>query len=440
MALTPDPLTGILPYKTVIYSCPKKSGKTEVGALIAAWFATCISPDGDECLVIATNLDQAVDRVFRGVTDCFMRNPVLRQGSVIQARGIQTPRNVQIKAIPGSYAGAAGANMGLTTWDELWGLLTESQRRLYEELTPVPTRLNSIRLITTYAGIVGESELLEDLYERGMAGQCLDEDLNIWVNKQASVFMYWDHLPRMPWQTEQYYMEALNEPGFRKTAFDRIHRNMWVLGEESFPLDDFKSCIQPDGWSMFEANKPNKKTVLAVGVDASENKDRAAITTVFRVGDKMYLGPRRWWQPSKEHPLDLENTMEAYLLELNNNFTISKVFYDKYQFMRSAQTLEKKGLPMELYQQTNQNMGIACGLFTDLMRYQKLVLYDDPALLAEASMASLKALPSGRGHVIVKDNRKKKIDSLIALAMALVAGQYIPESNRDFTDSFMFLS
>jgi len=330
--------------------------------------------------------------------------------------------------------------MGLTTWDELWGLLTESQRRLYEELTPVPTRLNSIRLITTYAGIVGESELLEDLYERGMAGQCLDEDLNIWVNKQASVFMYWDHLPRMPWQTEQYYMEALNEPGFRKTAFDRIHRNMWVLGEESFPLDDFKSCIQPDGWSMFEANKPNKKTVLAVGVDASENKDRAAITTVFRVGDKMYLGPRRWWQPSKEHPLDLENTMEAYLLELNNNFTISKVFYDKYQFMRSAQTLEKKGLPMELYQQTNQNMGIACGLFTDLMRYQKLVLYDDPALLAEASMASLKALPSGRGHVIVKDNRKKKIDSLIALAMALVAGQYIPESNRDFTDSFMFLS
>ena len=51
---------------------------------------------------------------------------------------------------------------GLSSWDELWGYTSESSRRLWEALTPVPTRKNSIRFISTYAGFEGESGLLWD--------------------------------------------------------------------------------------------------------------------------------------------------------------------------------------------------------------------------------------------------------------------------------------
>jgi hypothetical protein len=84
-----------------------------------------------------------------------------------------------VTAIPVDYSGEAGANQGLVSHDELWGLVTELQRRLYDELTPVPTRKNSIRLITTYAGFEGESALLEDLYH-----QIFDEQHN--VKKEVS--------------------------------------------------------------------------------------------------------------------------------------------------------------------------------------------------------------------------------------------------------------
>src|SRR5712692_1982500 len=56
--------------------------------------------------------------------------------------------------------GLAMTNFGLTT--------SEASRRLWEELTPVPTRKNSIRFITTYAGYEGESQLLRGLYLRGV--------------------------------------------------------------------------------------------------------------------------------------------------------------------------------------------------------------------------------------------------------------------------------
>ena len=36
---------GRFPYQTVIYSAPKKSGKTEIGGLVALWMALTEGPD-----------------------------------------------------------------------------------------------------------------------------------------------------------------------------------------------------------------------------------------------------------------------------------------------------------------------------------------------------------------------------------------------------------
>ena len=49
---------------------------------------------------------------------------------------------------------------------ELWGFTEKAAKRFWAEMAPAPTRPNSLRFIETYAGFVGESELLEGLYER----------------------------------------------------------------------------------------------------------------------------------------------------------------------------------------------------------------------------------------------------------------------------------
>jgi hypothetical protein len=87
-------------------------------------------------------------------------NLQLSREAEVQTKTIFLANGTTITAISGDYAGAAGSNHGWLSYDELWAYTSESSRRLWEELTPVPTRKNSIRFITTYAGFEGESELL----------------------------------------------------------------------------------------------------------------------------------------------------------------------------------------------------------------------------------------------------------------------------------------
>jgi hypothetical protein len=79
-------------------------------------------------------------------------------------------------AISGDYAGAAGSNHGFVSYDELWGYVSEASTGLWEELTPVPTRKNSIRF-------------------KGQ-GERLHPELPLFANREARLFAYWDHEPR----------------------------------------------------------------------------------------------------------------------------------------------------------------------------------------------------------------------------------------------------
>jgi len=51
------------------------------------------------------------------------------------------------------------------SYEEIWAVTSENGRRLFEELTSVPTRKNSVKFIATYSGFEGESQLLMDLWK-----------------------------------------------------------------------------------------------------------------------------------------------------------------------------------------------------------------------------------------------------------------------------------
>ena len=410
--------SGKLPYSMIIYSAPKKSGKTTVGGIVTVWFGSCVDAP-TELLICANDLEQSTGRTYKSARRFFERNPILRQECVtIGKTEIELRNGTIITAIPVDYAGEAGANQSLALFDELWGYRSERSRRLFEELTPVPTRKNSLQFITTYAGHEGESELLEEQYHKifnddgtvkdGIE-RPLGEDLPCYA--KGDLFVYWDHEARMPWQTPEYYESQKQH--LRTNTYLRLHKNMWVSSESGlFDMERWDGCVDPDHSPPLS----DRSIKLWVGVDASVKKDRSAVVSVYRDDDKLKLGPKRFWQPTSADPMDLEETMEAYLLDLKRGYVLAKVLYDPFQFHRSATTLSKKGLPMEEYPQTGSNL-TACGQnLYDLVTYRNIVLYACKDLRHEATCAIAKE--TGRGLRIVKEKSTHKIDQIVALSMA----------------------
>ena len=354
---------GRLPWDTILYSTVKKSGKTTInGAVTLAWAFTQEAPN--EILVLANDLEQSLARVFNTMEGIIEHNPELKQEAEVQSKNIYLANGTTISAISGDYAGAAGSNHGFISYDELWAYVSESSTRLWEELTPVPTRKNSVRFISTYAGFEGESELLLNLYKQAVTkdehpegqGERLHPDLPIYANRDARIFAYWDHEPRMPWQTEAYYQSQ--KKTLRPGTYLRLHENQWTTSESTF--------ITPEMWdSCVSQSLP--------------------------------------WQSVAPQATS----------------RITEIVVDPWQAHRSITTLQAAGLPIKEFPQTVGNTTRMGQVLFDLLNELNLKLY--PAADLRGQALSTVGIETARGTRIGKEKTSKKIDAIVALAMACVA-------------------
>jgi hypothetical protein len=410
---------GRLPWDTILYSCIKKSGKTTVnGALTLAWGFTQEAPN--EILILANDLEQTLARVFKTMEGIIHHNPELQREAEVQTKTIYLANGTTLTAISGDYQGAAGSNHGFVSYDELWGYTSEASIRLWEELTPVPTRKNSIRFISTYAGFEGESKLLWDLYRQVATkeehpegqGERLHPTLPIFANREARLFAYWDHEARMPWQTPAYYQSQ--KKTLRPGTYLRLHENQWATAEEIFITGElWDPCVNPSHYPSITDREP-----LFVGLDVGIKHDNAARVAVKwdEAGEKLILVSHRIWKPSPNRPLDLENTVEQDLNELNETGDVAEVLADPYQMHRSITTLAAAGLPIREFPQTQANCTLMGQTLFDLLNGRNLELYADDQLRQQA--LSTVAVESPRGWRIAKEKASKKIDAIVALALA----------------------
>lgn len=245
----------------------------------------------------------------------------------MQARSIYLANQTVITAISGDYQGAAGSNHGFVSYDELWGYTSEASTRLWEELAPVPTRKNSIRFISTYAGFENESQLLWDLYKQALGKDEHPDgqgDLPIFGNREARIFAYWDHEPRMPWQTEGYYVSQ--KKTLRPGTYPRLHENKWATVEEIFITPEmWDPCVNPKHHQTLLSHDP-----LFVGINAGIKHDNAARVAVRwdESGEKLILVSHRIWKPTPAQPLNLEDTVEQDLRDLNDQGDVVEVLAD----------------------------------------------------------------------------------------------------------------
>jgi hypothetical protein len=142
--------------------------------------------------------------------------------------------------------------------------------------TSIPTRKNSIRFISTYAGFENESKLLWDLYRQVVTkdehpegqGERIHPTPPIYTNREARLFAYWDHEPRMPWQTQDDSQKKTLPPG----TYLRLHENQWAVSEQTFITREmWDRCVD-----HLHLPSTTEREPLFVGIDVGIKHDNAA--------------------------------------------------------------------------------------------------------------------------------------------------------------------
>lgn len=342
---------GHFPFRTVVWSTPKKRGKSTVAGVAARFIAETQTRFG-EVYHCANDLDQAKERSFKFISDSIRLTPncVQKAGDwVLPDRWIVQKTRQEclesgtiIRAISSDAKGEAGGNPDLTVWTELWGFTQRDDILFWEEMKPVPAKPDSMRWIETYAGFENESMLLWELYEMGKEGRQLtagevaeatDTPLDafaetegnpealvpIWVNEAAGLLMYWDEgLAARRWlpaelnedgtvkgTAESYYREE--EKKNTPAEYRRHHLNEWVGAESDFiPVQLWDACHEP--WD--EVTKtglppflPGDATKTVLGVDAATTGDCFGIVAVTRHPkrhDDVAVRAVRKWDPKEE--------------------------------------------------------------------------------------------------------------------------------------------
>ena len=264
----------------------------------------------------------------------------------------------------------------------------------------------------TYAGFENESELLFELYRRGLQQPLVGTDLY----GGDGLLMFWSHVPIAPWQTPAWLTEMRRS--LRPAQYLRMIENKFVTTESTFiDMSWWDACTDPQAKPVVQ----DRQLSIWVGIDASVKRDLTAIVSCSwnRDAKQVRLINHRIFQPSPDQPLDFELCVEHTILALKQRFNVRQVLYDPYQMQASAQRLKREGIKIEEFPQSVPNLTEASQNLYELIQGRNLVAYPDDNMRLAISRAI--AVETGRGWRIAKEKQAHKVDVVIAMAMAALA-------------------
>lgn len=486
---------GHFPFQNIVYSTIKKSGKSTIAGLIARWFAET-QGRYKEIMTIGNDLEQAKDRSYKEVMRSLEMSPGYNYArSTLPGRWWVNKLTLRcvltgsvIKAIAVDAKGEAGGQQSMTIWTELWGAEDVEAKRFWDEMQPIPTVPDSLRLVETYAGYDGESELLRRLYDSGMDGRQLtagevagivcrpdtpgqsfqdfvdcwhetkgDPDvlIPIWANPQAGIGMYWDsgmNARRMPWQhmfqegredglcadckgtwkahdigvtADEYYRVA--EAQGPPQAYRRLHLNEWVGAESQFvPMESWDSCGQVHNIAPIV---DGDRTMLVVSADAAVTGDCFGIVAVTRCPqnhDCVDVRAIKKWDPKESGGIIDMQEAEDFLRKACKLYNVVQIAYDPYQLENMMQRFRKDGVAwVEPFVQAGDRLKADSQLY-DMVISRRIHHSGEPDLREHIANANAKVQPNEDSKLrIVKKNTGKKIDLAVALSMAVAKCLYL---------------
>lgn len=415
---TPDS-AGRLPYDVVGWCEPAKSGKSAVAGLVAEYVA--LHGERNSAIVMASNKQgQAASIMYKSLVDSIQLSGVLPNVDPGKLECVFRNGNI-VKAIASNSKGEAGARFSLALFDELWAYVYEDSQRLWTEFKTDPTRLNSLKFAIGYAGYVGEGELWLDLLNTGLAGDPVLELADIvngdgepacWANGRT--FVFWSHVCRQPWQTEEWIAEQRRT--LRAAEFARMVQTEFVEGVGDFcEPEAWEACISTDHTPLPRGDK-TKQVYIGLDLATSPKGDDCALIGVYRAeNNRVAVAFHKVWKgKDRRIRLKLTETVKPYLLQAQQDYNLAGLWFDPYQALQLAEELRQAGLTCYEVTQTHASRGPKDTSLLEMVNNRQLILYDDSELRKAPAGASAKEL--GSGLIFIKKAGRLKIDLLVALA------------------------
>lgn len=422
-------------YDFILWGDIKKSIKSSIAAAVVL-FRTLTTAWGS-FTIVANDLKQADSRVFFYIKRAIELNPRLKLFARATGYKINCSNHATIEAIPVDPNGEAGGGSDMVEYTELHGFSKKAALKLWTETTIPPAKHGyAQRWADTYAGMSGESPILEPIYDQ----VCKPENLidlgieGLQVYAKDRILALWNTVPRLPWQTKEYY--ASEAQVLTPSEFDRVHGNKWSASENAFVPGQWWDACDYRALGLDGLPALDKYKEIAVGIDAAVSGDCFGIVAVSRDGDNVIVRYARQWTPPKNGKLIYSNPEdenddeypEGVLRWLAKEFHVVVYGYDPYQLHNLCTNLMLDGVGLfEEIKQGEPRLEADKQLF-DVIRERRIIHDNDPDLTAHIKNANRHEDPQSHQLRIVKRANHLKIDLAVSLSMATYkAYQYLSE-------------
>jgi phage terminase large subunit-like protein len=193
-----------------------------------------------------------------------------------------------------------------------------------------------------------------------------------------------------------------------ETSVRRWRLNQWVRSQESWlPEGAWAQCVAPE--IQLDTELP-----VWVGIDMALKRDTIGICIAQPQGERCVVRAKIW-NPEIDG-IDIAG-VEAYLREIHNTYEVREFVYDPAFFERSAEALSDEGMNLVTFPQSASRMIPACGNAYEMIVAKKIAHDGSPTFTDQVLSAAQRM--SDKGWTLSKGKSRRKIDSCIAMVMAL---------------------
>lgn len=423
--------SGDFKHTLIVWSDIKKSIKSTIAAGVALWRAFQL--EWGSIKVVANDLKQAQSRSYFYLVRSLQLNP--ETANMIELGDIKITRytveflfnHTKIEAIPADPRGEAGGNDDMVLFTELWTYMQDLHVKLWTETVVPPNKYGkSFRWAESYAGFVGQSVILEDLYKSNVKPEYQLDGTIAPLYENDSVFTMWNQEPRLPWQSDKYYKSQHAE--ISDEEFRRVHRNEWIGSVVKFIPDLWWDNSITTEVAVVNSDEPETVTV-ACDAAYAVGGDMFSIVVVgkHRGTEKLEVKEARFWHAGKDNKLEFKNVLReedvnypyGYVMDLAKRYRVLEVAYDPFQLHLMATEQNRKRIAFWKEFSQVKDRTIADNALYTAIKDGSLLHTDIPDLNEHIKNAGRDS--NGR---LVKQHKEQKIDGAVALSMAHLRARY----------------
>jgi len=439
--------TDILRYTSSFLEVGRKNGKSSLSIAMALYHFVTNSQNNAEILITANSAKQCRDVLFKITLD-FLRHLDPQQTYIRQYHNELRFKKTGsfLKILASDVSNLAGYNASFSIVDEFYGAKNHQIRELIR--TSMVARENKHLMVTSTSGF----DLNSPCYE--FRNSCINILEETGIDDSVFVMIY-ELDPEDSWEDSKNWIKANPNLGITvreseladlvkkaqlnpsiETEIRTLNMNQWMTTKSVWIQDKYVSaCFEELKIEDFHGEH------CIIGIDLGSVSDLTAVSVLFERDNEFYIFPifympqdtisersdqhayRNWIQrghiqvtPGNVCDYDY---ITADLLEIDKNFFIKEIVYDRWNSTQFAVSATDEGLPLHEFSQSIGNFNGPTREVERLIMKGQLHIQNNEILMNHFRNVELKRDHNGNVKPIKSGEERKKIDGVIALIQAV---------------------